>query len=266
MTEALRTLQQRFLAGMQGNDGVQAHIHSPDTTDAERRFAIYRSSVQHNWRAAMGSIYPVCQAWVGEAFFNEAVRQHLAASPSTSGDLAELGAGFAEFLAHYSPAASQPVLPDLARLEWAVHRAFHAADANALSASALATVPPEDLDRLVLHPLPGSALIATQWPLLEIWKAHQPDAEAALPDLSQPQPQTALVWREGLETALVELDDATAALVQTMLDELPLTGALERMPFAGHAEAGALLGQSLQRIFSLGLVAAISLKAADDSR
>lgn len=259
MSERLHTLQKSFLAGMQGDEAVHGAVATTDPVDAARRVAIYRSSVEHNWRAAMAAVYPVCEAWVGAAFFNEAARQHLAEQPSASGDLGDLGGGFADFLASYAPAASQPVLPDLARLEWAVHRAFHAADAPAQTAQALSSIAPQDLERLVLHALPGTQLIHSPWPLLALWRAHQPAAETNMPEVVAGATRTVLVWREELETALLELDAAEACLVEVMLNKEPLPAALERAPFHDHPDAGPLFMQTLQQVFNLGLVAKLEV-------
>jgi hypothetical protein len=83
MADSLRNLQHAFLAALRGEATDLAWVGN---ADAARRVEVYRNAIGHNWLAAMTAVYPVCRAWVGPAFFNEAVRRHLAESPSTSGD------------------------------------------------------------------------------------------------------------------------------------------------------------------------------------
>ncbi len=92
--------------------------------------------------------------------------------PSRSGDLNDFGGEFGDFLAGWPPAAQLPYLPDVARLEWAVERVFHAAEVPPLDLSRLAGVPQEELPglRFALHPgqsdrllaLPDSAYLASE--------------------------------------------------------------------------------------------------------
>jgi uncharacterized protein len=260
MADALRTLQQSFLAALRDESTELAWVGH---ADAARRVAVYRNAVQHNWQAAMTAVYPVCRAWVGPAFFNEAVRRHLAECPSRSGDLHDLGAGFADFLADYPPASTQALLPDLARLEWAVHRAFHAADSTPLTAAAMATVAADDLERLVLVPLPGTALLSSEWPILDIWKAHQHDAETALPAVESGLPGHVVVWREGFETALAPLNAAEACVLNQALAGRPLLDVLAQPAFSESSDAGTLLSQALQTMFELGLVGKLHCAQVD---
>jgi hypothetical protein len=69
----------------------------------------------------------------------------------------------------------------VARLELALRQSFHAADAPALTAQALAAHPPEALARCRFRLAPSLRLVRTAHPVLAIWMAHQPDAGAAPP-------------------------------------------------------------------------------------
>src|SRR5205085_2247436 len=123
---------------------------------------------------ALSATYPVVRRLVGAAFFDEAARRHALAVPSTSGDLSRYGVGFAAFLEAYEPARELRYLPDVARLEWALHECDQAADAAGLDLATLAGVAPgeEGRVRLALHP--AVRLVASEYPVLSIWEANQP--------------------------------------------------------------------------------------------
>ena len=90
--------------------------------------------------------------------------------------LGEFGDSFSEFLAGFPACAQLPYLPDVARLEWALHAAQHAEDAVPLDLRQLAEIPPETVPRLVFTLDPSLTLLASPWPIDRIWDANQPGA------------------------------------------------------------------------------------------
>ena len=138
-----------------------------------QRFALYRGNLSATWRRTLGHAYPVVLALVGEEFFGGLARAYGRQYPSDSADLNHFGTRFADFLSSFPPAAELPYLPDMARLEWAVHLAHYAADAQALAPEALAALHPDQLEarRFTLHP--ACALLASNWQVAALWQAHQ---------------------------------------------------------------------------------------------
>jgi hypothetical protein len=141
--------------------------------DARTRIDIYRNNVFSNYRATLLEVYPVVLALVGEPFFDRAADVYTSNYPSRSGDLNDFGGEFGSFLAAWPPAAPLAYLPDVARLEWAVERVFHAAEHPPLDLTALAAVSQEGLPelRFLLHP--ASRIVHSPYPILRIWQANQ---------------------------------------------------------------------------------------------
>src|SRR5205814_1248125 len=102
--------------------------------------AIYRRNVLANLHDALAAAYPVVRRLVGDAFFRELAERFARAHPSASRDLHRYGKPLPQFIADYAPAVGLPYLADVARLEWAVAQAFHAASARAFDYAALAAV------------------------------------------------------------------------------------------------------------------------------
>ena len=127
----LARLQADFLDAVvdPANAGRAPALRAGRIGSAER-LAVYRHNLHSNWRAALADTHPVVERLVGPAFFGEAARRYAIAHPSASGDLNRFGAGFARFLGAYEHARDLPYLADVARLEWAWHECFHAADAR----------------------------------------------------------------------------------------------------------------------------------------
>ncbi len=174
----LRELQQQFAAAVfHGDTALQDHIVSTEAASAAERIAIYRASVLGIQSDALAAIYPVVQQLVGEKFFTAMAHTYLQQHPSPSGDLHQLGEQMGDFLGDYAPAASLPYLADTARLEWACHRAFHAADDPTFDFTAFAEIPAEQQGALVFSPSHSLQTLDSPWPVHRIWAMHQDDAE-----------------------------------------------------------------------------------------
>ncbi len=145
----------------------------PGNLGVQRRVEIYRHNVRSNLRGALQAVYPVVLNLVGEAFFNEAADQYARAHPSHCGDLNQFGEQFAHFLAHYAHAAELVYLTDVARLEWAWHQAFHAADAQALNPARLGSLAPEEYGALRFKLAPAARVLFIEYPALRIWEVNQ---------------------------------------------------------------------------------------------
>ncbi|WP_236067022.1 HvfC/BufC family peptide modification chaperone [Paraburkholderia haematera] len=162
-----------------------------------------------NWRTALASAYPVLLTLVGEARFDTLSMAYAEAHPSQSGDLNRFGAALPAFLETCDQAPRFSFFADLARLEWLLHLAYFAADANVLTPPEWAAIRPEDLldAKLAVHP--ACALISSRYAIAEIWSAHRP-VEALPANLESPT--YALVVRpQWRPTLLVQCAAAHAA-------------------------------------------------------
>jgi len=257
---SLRELQRDFAAGAFGGGELPAARWVVDGGfGAARRLAIYRNNTLHNLLQALRDVYPVVEQLVGEDFFAAAARRFIVEQPSTSGDVQRFGAEFGHFLSGFAPAAGLPYLGDTARLEWLVHRAFHAAGHGVLSLERLATIAPEDYGRLgfTLHPACG--LIASAYPIDRIWAAHQggPVDEAKI-DLSK-GPVWLLVRRPQLEVSVLPLSEGEFAWLASLHDGRTLEVATIA---ATDADAGFDLGAALARHVAAATLVEAELRGA----
>ena len=162
-----------------------------DGFTAEERLNVYRNTFLAGLTTALRLAHPAVHRLVGEEFFDGAAQCFVEAAPPQSAYLNSYGAGFADFLATFPPAASLAYLADVARLEWAVNTALHAPDVEPLGAedfAAIADVPPE---RLVLVPHPSIGLLRLDHPADAIWRAVLAQDDAALSSID---PTAGPVW------------------------------------------------------------------------
>lgn len=133
--------------------------------------------------------------------------------PPQRGDLGEWGEGLADFLASQTEMPAH--LPDLARLEWALHQAERAADA-VFDAPSLARLASEDAGSLRLRLRPGSRLLQ-----VDALAASLVDAGHVATGSVQ-----VLVWRPQWRPCAVVLPAAPAVFTGYVLDGQPLQQAL----------------------------------------
>ncbi len=163
---------------------------------ADRRFAVYRNNVAASLIEALGARFPVVKRLVGDAFFSAMAHAFVLREPPFSPLLIHYGETFAAFIAEFDEAKPLPYLADVARLEYARGRAYHAADAEPLPRAAFASLPAGRVGavRVTLHPSVG--IVASAYPVLSIWEVNQ---ATAVKPVSHWGPEAALVARPFLE-------------------------------------------------------------------
>ena len=116
------------------------------------RLRPYRETTLGALADALAAIHPVCVRLVGEDAFRQLARRCARERPSRSPDLNDYGE-LADFIEGFAPARALPYLADVARLEWALHRARHAAPGD------------------------GPTILVSPYPIDRIWTTNQPDWE-----------------------------------------------------------------------------------------
>lgn len=172
---------------------VPEGLAGPGGGPAARRFAVYRNNVAVALTEALEAAFPIVRRIVGEAFFAAMAGVFLRAHPPSSPCLADYGAAMPEFLARFPPVAHLGYLPDVARLENALRRAYHAADAAPVGPGALP--PAADLAAARVTLAPAVCVIRSAAPLHGIWRFNTE------PDAPKPGagPEDVLVTRPGFD-------------------------------------------------------------------
>jgi len=225
-------------------------------TAPARRFAVYRNNVYASLIDVLACRFPVSARLVGDEFFRAMARVHVQKEPPRSPVLLRYGAGFADFIAGFPSAAPVPYLADIARLEWAWHEAYHAADAEPLSLGALeAAAGHVEHATLALHP--SLTVLRSPYPVVTIWQLAMrggEDEPARLPA----DGEDALVLRPKLEVEIRRLPEGGAAFVLALktgasLQDAAMSATAEAPDFdlagnlAGLMARGAIVGVAAQQ-------------------
>jgi Putative DNA-binding domain len=198
MIEAFAELQQSFAAAVLGLP-AELPIRAATAARAESGLAVYRNNVMSGLIKVVAARFPVVRRLVGEESFLESIRRFIAAEPPRSPLLLDYGDGFPQFLRRLGADAC---IADIADLEVARGKAYHAADAASLPPRAFAAIPPERLVGLRLSLHPSVSLLQSRFPVVSLWHANQEAGNEALP---QWRPEAALIARPALEVEVWNL-------------------------------------------------------------
>ena len=156
-------------------EGQASTVIRANGLSGARRLQIYRNNMFTSLSDALRAVYPVIERLVGEQFFPYAASQYIQQHSSTSGNLHDFGAAFPAFLKTFEATAALAYLPDVAALEWAYHRVYHAAEHPGIDLAALRKVPETHYEALKFRLHPACRLLTSSYPILKIWQVNQDD-------------------------------------------------------------------------------------------
>ena len=192
--------------------------------------AAYRTNAARVAERALEGAFPTVRQLVGAADFARLAGAFRCAHPPLRGDLGEWGGAFPDWLEVHPALAEWRYLGDCGRLDLALHRCERAADAT-FDAASLMRLEQEDPARLLLRLKPGTAVLASAWPIVTIRAAHratEPDLEPARQAVTQRQAEIALIVRDGWRAAVHPIDGVTLGWTRDLLGGVNLARALER--------------------------------------
>ncbi|MBA5604205.1 putative DNA-binding domain-containing protein [Duganella sp. FT3S] len=223
----MSNLDEFFDALRDPEKGAPSDLVTWNGSDPGARFAVHRNNIAVSLVDALADTFPVCLALVGQQFFRPMAHAFVRNHPPKSPVLAWYGDAFPDFVSHFLAAASVPYLADVARLEWAWVRAYHAADDDTLDARAPGALleNPDLLPGLRMRFHPSVQVVSSQYAIVSIWGAHQGwrNLDAVNPYL----PEAALVARPGIEVTCIPISAAQATLFQALQSGAPLGPAIE---------------------------------------
>jgi hypothetical protein len=200
MSISLSHLQHTFLThvytatNIPSLDFIQSSPSLPSTT----AFAIYQHGIITRFQKVLKKIYSVCHALVGDDFFSGTTYAFIQQTPSRSPDINTYGQPFANFISQFAPAACLPYLADVARLEWASHHSFTAADDNPYDWQTINQEQP-----LTFLLTASSTLLATPYPIHRIWEVNQTDYQGDQTITIEPNKTYYLfIWRKNFNLCI----------------------------------------------------------------
>jgi hypothetical protein len=248
---SLAELQAAFKQALLQDDDTVASAICGDGLTPQARLAMYRHHVLTTLTDVLKTTYPVVCRLVDERFFAYAADCYLRQQPPVGPCLFEYGASFAHFLATFPPCRELVYLPDVARLEWALHVAGFAADAVPLDLECLRSLTPDELTDLQFVLAPSVSYVSSPWPIDHIWFANQPGADASATVHLDSHAADLEVCRIDDQVRFHSLETSTFAFRSALSEHQTLEQAYEA---AGAVDLAFDLTTALQALFAAGLV------------
>jgi hypothetical protein len=202
-----------------------------DDTGA-RGLKAYQANGHALAHSALQAAYPVVAQLMGDESFADLARALWHAQPPTRGDIAQWGGGLPGFLESSAQLQDEPYLPDVARVEWALHRCAGALDAEPdLATFGLLTT--HEPAQVQMRLAPGCAVVRSAWPAASIVGAHlegSPSLQEAGAQLRRGEAQDAVVWRAGLRPRVRLALDGEHDALQALLQGKSLADVLDTAP------------------------------------
>lgn len=250
----LSDIQDRFIAALRDPGApTPEDLLGRDGEVPSARFGVYRNNVHSSLVDTLAATYPTVERLVGTEFFRAMAQPYVRSTLPETPVLIHYGATFASFLAGFEPVRGLPYLADVTRIDWAWHQAYHAPEADPLTAEQIEAIPPEEWGQrcVVLHP--SAQVLESPWPALSIWLTNRHDATVKPIDLGAGG-EEALICRPAHEVGVWRMPEGGTRLVQALAAGVPLSEAA----LATTREVPALdLTTTLQTLLNSGAVTTI---------
>jgi hypothetical protein len=191
----LRDLQRGFAEAIFSQDApIPATVRKASGKACLSRFGVYRNNVVASLIGAIGSRYPACRAILWPETFDGAARLYIMSEPPRSPVMLHYGDSFPSFLRRIGDGAATDYAADLAELETARVRAYHAADAEPLQIEAFRRLREDAWPGLRMRLHPSATLLQSRFPIVSAWEAAIRGANGE--DVAW-RPEAALIARPG---------------------------------------------------------------------
>jgi hypothetical protein len=212
----LRKLQRDMQRHLLGEDSrVTSAIVDAPPLAAKDRLAIYRNAYQVRLIDALQDTYPVLHGLLGDEMFMTLGEAYVAAHPSLFRSIRWYGRELAEFMTHYPP-YDEPILAEIAQLDWTLAEVFDAPDAEPLQRAALSQVAPAAWGSLAFTFHPSLRRLKFQWNTAAVWKAMSADETPPRPAPSE-APVPWLLWRQNLQNYFRSMTGLESAALDAAL-------------------------------------------------
>lgn len=203
----LRELQERFGALLQARMShdeatppaltlLTRSVVGDERASAVERLELYGRMARARRLESLAEDFPKLRALMDEASLDVLLADYLAAHPSTSPSLRDLGSALPAFLRSHAQTAPTPWLAELAQLEWTRIDLFDRPDERVRTWEEIASHAASGFASLSLEAIDAHALISVDHPVAQAWRALDQGEPVIHAALARREPQTVLVWRQ----------------------------------------------------------------------
>ena len=184
----------------------------PGGAPAGRRYDVYRNTVTASLIDALRTGFPVVEKLVGATNFGILALGYVRQHPPRSPMLMFYGEDFDDYIAKFERLAHAPYLPDIARLELARRRSYHALDVPIFDAKAMQTLGETGLMAHKLRAAPATIMLRSPYPIYDIWMRNSHENNHPISG----DGQNVLITRPGLDVMVTDVPPQIADFLATL--------------------------------------------------
>jgi hypothetical protein len=235
---------------------LQEGFQETSDTACKQRFAIYQNNIFFSLTTALGDLYPVVKELVGDDFFTGTAGVYFRQHPPKKAAMVFLGENFSTFLRSFEHTKNMPYLADIAELELARHRAYHALDEKPLAAENIASIAPDTLAASSVELHHSLQYVKSSDPIFSIWQSHQEDINTGHGKNQQNkitlgEPQQVLVVRPIYTVCMYHIEKSLYDFIQHLHHRDTIETAIEKT-LNNHPLFD--VGQSIQFVLQTQLI------------
>jgi len=200
---------------------------------------VYREQFWARHVHSLEEDFPLAVWLLGEAGFYDLVAAYFADAPPRSFDLRCLGADLPAFAGGRAPYASDALLVESMRFDWAFMAAYDAPAGPKLDPATLATASEDDWPKARMVFDPSLRVVSLAHPLHELRGAVR---RGECPARPSPRPARVAVYRGAEQLHFVEIEPMAADLLEALAAGTPLEAACTRVAEAHGAGDAETLG------------------------
>lgn len=171
--EGFARLQHSFAQAIFFDDvAIPATIRAATGPASTSRFGVYRNNVIAGLMKAVGARYPVVRKLLWDDAFNHVAKLYVTMEPPRSPVLLGYGESFPGFLRKISEGVAGDYVADIAELEAARTRAYHAEDAIPVGQDSFARLTSDQLTNMQIKLHPSVTVLKSRFPIVSVWQAN----------------------------------------------------------------------------------------------
>lgn len=198
---------------------LEAVVTAGPELSALDRLGVYHHAYAARLVECLLDDYPAIAYAIGDEAFTALCRAYVERHPSRGPNLNSFGRHMAAFCGE----RGEPLLADLARLEWSIVEVLHAETAEVIAPEALAQIAPERWADARLAPAKAARVHAFAYPVNAFFQAYKDGKDPPIP---APSPSATAIWRRGYTVWRMDLTPAMARLLEALFAGAPLGEAL----------------------------------------
>lgn len=192
------------------------------------RVEVYAEGYPARIREALLECYPAIHKILGEAVFTDLALKFSSSRNFRHYNLGRVADDLPDFLQISEWHEPFPFLRDLANLELAVQKSFHAEIKPVATGADFSEKAASDGENLIFNFQPHVFGVRSHWPILDIWNARKlPPQEIKIK--VEGRPQAVLVYRRGEQVVCQKAEPLEIGVLQSLIEGNPLGKAFDVM-------------------------------------